>query len=228
MPLDFIFDPENNNYLGTYARFPKWYEYQWGGWNYKTWSNGVSTTPIYNNLTLNNGTTANYVLLTDYFSTTGSTYNVTFAPVTQATPVIHLGDVKQLAQEKKRLALLKARAARAKNKARKLLLEHLDIRQTADFEKFGFFFIVGSEGNLYQIRTGRSHNVRLFDPIAHKPIYTLCAHPIEAVPDFDTMLAQKLWIEHDEPAFVSMANRGLVVAREREEAELTGLIIVAA
>lgn len=124
---------------------------------------------------------------------------------------------EQLLAAKRKATIAKARITRAKNKARTLLLMHLDIRQTLDFEKYGYFFVLGSEGNLYQIRTGRSHNVRLMDPLLMKPIYTLCAHPTLAVPDCDTMLAQKLWIEHDEPAFIQIANRGIPYANEVAE-----------
>jgi hypothetical protein len=155
-------------------------------------------------------------------TTVDGVYQELFKTISQWAPVQRTPE--QILASKKQAAIAKAKMARARNKARRLLLEHLNIRQTADFEKFGFFFVIGSEGNLYQIRTGRSHNVRLFDPIQMKGIFSLCAHPTLGVPDYDTMLAQMLWIEYDEPAFVNMANRGQLVARELEELELATFV----
>jgi hypothetical protein len=40
-----------------------------------------------------------------------------------------------------------------------------------------------------------------------KPTHRLCAHPNAGVPDFDTMLAQKLMLEHDDSAFFNVANK---------------------
>jgi hypothetical protein len=116
-----------------------------------------------------------------------------------ATPTPYTPYYDEQAEKKKRAAVAKAR---------KLLVMNLDSDQLKDFKKHRYFLVEGSRGNLYQVRTGRSHNVRQLDLETMKPIRTLCAHPIEAVPDFDTMLAQKLWIESDEAEFVKMANLG--------------------
>lgn len=152
-------------------------------------------------LNLNN-TVANFTAAWTYTTTT----------LTTGVPAVYT----PTAPETKAVVAKKARAVK---RAKTLLLMHLDIRQTVDFDKHGFFFVTGSEGNLYQIRTGRSHNVRFYDPIAMKPIWTLCAHPVSHVPDFDTMLAQKFMIEHDENSFIQLANRGTVYAREQEAME---------
>jgi hypothetical protein len=39
-----------------------------------------------------------------------------------------------------------------------------------------------------------------------KVLHRLCAHPADFVPNPDTMLAQKLYLEHQEEAFVKIAN----------------------
>lgn len=130
---------------------------------------------------------------------TNDTYIFEWITVTNNTP-------EQIAErdekERKRKEEYDAMVARA----RELLVAHLEDDQLVSFEKNGFFLVESSEGNLYQIRTGRSNNVRQVNPETMMPIRSLCAHPIAYVPDYDTMLAQKFMIEYDEPAFVKMAN----------------------
>jgi hypothetical protein len=97
----------------------------------------------------------------------------------------------------------KRKAAEAK--AEKLLLENLSLRQRDEFRKHGHFIVHGKTRR-YRIRRGWSGNIDVVDKegrIDHR----LCAHPIEHVPDHDNMLAQKLWLESDEDAFVRIANR---------------------
>lgn len=99
----------------------------------------------------------------------------------------------------------RAEKDRAKVKAKKLLIEHLSTAQRDEYEKTGSF-VVTVEGTRYRIDTGRSGNVKEYDQ-AGKLIYSYCIHPREDVPDEDTMLAQKLLLETDTPAFKRIANR---------------------
>lgn len=66
------------------------------------------------------------------------------------------------------------------------------------------FTVEGSAGGRYKLRIGRSGNVQR----EHDGKVTrYCIHPVEAVPDADTVLAQVLLLWTDEPAFLATANQ---------------------
>lgn len=98
---------------------------------------------------------------------------------------------------------------RARERAQLLLREALNPKQREQFSKEGFFDLESirpdGERRIYRIRRGRSRNVQQITPEG-RILKTLCAHPILAVPDEDTMLAQKLWLETQEDAFLRLAN----------------------
>lgn len=101
-------------------------------------------------------------------------------------------------------ATAEARKA-AVERARKLLVENLSAAQREEFERTGHFVVHGRQAR-YRVRQGRSGNIDVVDRkgfLSHR----LCAHPGEYVPDFDTMLAQKLLLENDEDYFLGRANR---------------------
>lgn len=106
----------------------------------------------------------------------------------------------------KKLAEEQAKRAAAEARAAKLLEENLALQERQRLAKDGHFIVHGRSGCRYRIRRGRSGNV---DVIDRQGMITarLCIHPIESVPDSDTMLAQKLMIEHDEQEFNRVANR---------------------
>lgn len=75
------------------------------------------------------------------------------------------------------------------------------------FEQHGYFDVQIADGRRFRIKKGWSHNV--FELNAEgKPLRSLCAHSREAVPEFDNMLAQKLWLEVDPDRFLGVANKG--------------------
>ncbi len=88
--------------------------------------------------------------------------------------------------------------SKAEKRAEKLLQELLSAEQRAELAAKGFFTLrtiaKSGEERIYRIRRGRSRNVEQVDAQGNR-IKTLCAHPIEMVPDADTMLAQKLMLE---------------------------------
>ena len=97
----------------------------------------------------------------------------------------------------------------AKAKAEKLLRENLSPAQLSELVKDNQFTLRthqpdGSQ-RIYRIARGRSRNIHEVNEAGVR-LRTLCAHPAEAVPDADTMLAQKLWLEADEEAFRRIAN----------------------
>lgn len=93
-----------------------------------------------------------------------------------------------------------------KTKATKLLRAALTRKQKKDLDKHKHFFVRGGKsGDLYKIRQGRVQNVDLLD--AKKRMkQQLCAHPQIHCPDEDTMLTQKIMLEHMEDHFRDIAN----------------------
>lgn len=91
----------------------------------------------------------------------------------------------------------------AKERAQRLLVACLSEKQREEYERDRAFHVYAGNRR-YRIRTGRAGNVDLIEEDRVRVIY--CGHPIEDVPDEDTMLAQKLLIETDEEAFLEMAN----------------------
>lgn len=98
----------------------------------------------------------------------------------------------------------KAREA-AEARAEALLVENLSEEQRADYRKHRHFVVHGRRAR-YRIRYGRSGNIDVVGRDG-KIVHRLCAHPLETVPNPDTMLAQKLMLEHDEDGFERLANR---------------------
>lgn len=92
------------------------------------------------------------------------------------------------------------------NRAVVLLCESLNKKQHIEFDKHGHFFVRAPSNNLYRIRSGRAGNVDLMSKNAKKVIHRLCAHPNIRCPDEDTMLVQKIMLEHFEDKFLETAN----------------------
>ena len=91
-------------------------------------------------------------------------------------------------------------------KAMKLLLDSLNRKQKRDFKQRSHFYVRGGKsGDLYKIVKGRQGNVKLMDK-KKRVIQSLCAHPKIHCPDEDTMLVQKVMIEHMEDHFRDIAN----------------------
>ena len=95
---------------------------------------------------------------------------------------------------------------RAQAVAKGLLLDCLDKEQAEEFQRRTYFHVMGSKGTRFQVRRGRTGNVGCYKNGRLEPL-KFCAHPTDHVPDYDTMLAQKLMIETDEDAFRALANR---------------------
>jgi hypothetical protein len=90
-------------------------------------------------------------------------------------------------------------------RAHRLLLQCLTREQRTQLKDTSAFTVTTSAGNVYSIRRGRTANVVQLDN--DQPVWRYCVHPPELVPDYDTMLAQKLLLETDEAEFVRLANR---------------------
>lgn len=100
----------------------------------------------------------------------------------------------------------RAERRKAEARAKKLLLTCLTPEQRNDWEKEQAFRVISADGErIYQIKRGRCRNVQLLNPEG-QVIRHYCAHPIEDVPDDDTVLAQKLMLETCEQEFLRLAN----------------------
>jgi hypothetical protein len=97
----------------------------------------------------------------------------------------------------------------AKARAERLLVEALSPKQAEELQAKGHFHLdVHSKDGArrtYRINRGRARNVQQVDT-GGRVIKHLCAHPTMLVPDADTMLAQKLWLETAEEEFLRVAN----------------------
>lgn len=113
------------------------------------------------------------------------------------------------AEYQQRVAAQRLEHERANARAEALLTEHLTAQQTEELRARGHFHLetiaTNGERRRYRIRRGRHGNIDQVDA-AGKLIKSLCVHPTMQVPDADTMLAQKLWLEFNEPELLRVAN----------------------
>ena len=102
----------------------------------------------------------------------------------------------------------------AVDRARRLLSWNLTAYQQRCLRIDGYFPVKGSDGGLYRIRRGSSHNVRRLERHGrgYREVESLCAYATGMVPTDDTMLAQKLMLESDERAFRRIAVKRAMVS----------------
>lgn len=104
----------------------------------------------------------------------------------------------QQAQQRQHWEAVQAERSLAEKRAEKLLQETLSPAQREELASKGFFTLTtiakSGEERIYRIKRGRSRNVEQVDATGRR-IKTLCAHPVAAIPDADTMVAQKLMLE---------------------------------
>jgi hypothetical protein len=90
-------------------------------------------------------------------------------------------------------------------RARALLHAMLSVQQREQLQREQFFEVIGHHSQKrYRVRQGSHGNVRLLDK-AGREVTSYCAQP-HGVPTEDSMLAQKLALEHEEQAFLKVAN----------------------
>jgi hypothetical protein len=125
----------------------------------------------------------------------------------------HDAHVMTYNEEQRRIAQKKRNEERAaaRKRAEELLITHLTDAQRSDLKRDGFFFVESQLGKRYRIRKGREGNVDRYCDKGEKIVGKLCIHPQAYVPDFDTMLAQKLMLEHNEQEFLRVANETRVL-----------------
>jgi hypothetical protein len=93
----------------------------------------------------------------------------------------------------------------AATRAEQLLFAVISEDQRKQYTELGYFETVVND-RVYRIKKGRAGNVMQLDENG-KPKFKYCIHPIEWVPDQDTMLTQFLLLMTDEQHFLKTANR---------------------
>lgn len=178
-----------------------------------------TATVIFNRWVTTNATTTTatiWTAWTDCITTGTGTYVVT---VDNDTPTVVTLPAPPTPEQQAELAAARARVEaearqadkdrrRANRRAMLTLLQFIRPEQRDEFRRHGHFYVRGgATGRRYRINRGRVANIDVLDGnglVDHR----LCAHPNLAVPDYDTMLAQALFLEapEDEEAFVRTAN----------------------
>ena len=95
---------------------------------------------------------------------------------------------------------------RIRARAETVLRENLDQRQVAELREYNYFTLHSKDGKRrYCIRRGRVGNLERVSEEGKLQV-KYCVHPRSSLPDADTMLAQKLHLEHDDEEFLKIAN----------------------
>jgi hypothetical protein len=92
----------------------------------------------------------------------------------------------------------------ANERAEALLRAALSPKQLKELDRRGYFHVTVQERR-FRITRGRAGNILEVDARS-RALRKLCAHPVDQVPDADTMLAQKLWLEAMPTEFLKIAN----------------------
>ena len=116
--------------------------------------------------------------------------------------------LKREAEHKAAAEKAEADRKKARERADLLLRESLTPQQREDLAAKNCFYLesIDKDGKRrkYRIDRGTHGNIKLLDD-ANRIIGSYCVQP-NGVPIEDAMLAQKLWIETDEAAFIKAAN----------------------
>ena len=103
-----------------------------------------------------------------------------------------------------------SRRRTAEEKGLTLLRQWLSPAQLAQYEKYGYFEVMGGEsGKHYRIRPTRQMNVDELDQHGARTA-AWCFGPDGELPIGDVMLAQKIALENNERAALALANRGSI------------------
>ena len=96
----------------------------------------------------------------------------------------------------------------AEEKGLVLLKQWLSPAQLAQYEKYGYFEVMGGDsGKRYRIRSTHQMNVDELDERGLRSV-SYCFGPEGELPIGDVMLAQKIALENNEQAALALANRG--------------------
>jgi hypothetical protein len=162
-----------------------------------------------------NGTAADYTIARDTTIAMRDQYVGNWSSWVDKQEESHAQKMDRRIREEEQKAAAEARLVQAvieeKNRvaadarAKSLLMAALTKPQLKRFLRDECIPVDTEAGNKYLIKKGRSANINVFNPdgtIKHR----LCAHPVAAVPDYDTMLSQLLYLRYQESEFLGLAN----------------------
>jgi hypothetical protein len=96
----------------------------------------------------------------------------------------------------------------ANQRAMALLKTCLTPEQRQQYEKLGFFYVIGSEtGRLYRIKHGTQNNIVEINKTDLRTVCGWCFLPEGRLAAGDVMLAQKIALENRELETLAIANR---------------------
>lgn len=153
----------------------------------------------------------------DYQKKTWPHYPVQLSPEEKKERYRKEQERLQVQAEQARLADIARREAEAvakeaQERARKLFLEVLDTEQRQTFEKAQKFYLIGSDGERYEVDCTKHHqNVYQVDKEGKRKV-GYCAYATGGVPLSDNHIVQKLLLETDAKAFLKVANSWRVAA----------------
>ena len=102
----------------------------------------------------------------------------------------------------------KAAAKKAKQRAERLLDESLSEAQREELAKERYFTVEGGGSKRrYRIKAGKGVHGNVWEVDEQgREVASLCAAPRGSLPEADALIAQKLWLEHNEEEFRKVAN----------------------
>ena len=166
-------------------------------WDY--WCNGTAVTSP------GETDTTGIVWLRWTTCTTSNTAPVEAIAPRPARPLSPEEAERRQAEIERRLVEEEKRRKAAERRARKLLLQCLNLEQKLSYTRTQKFRVEAPSGRVYELRRGWAGNVDELGADG-KPVNRLCIHPGQLIPAEDNLLAQKLMIETDEEAFRRKAN----------------------
>lgn len=138
--------------------------------------------------------------MTDYDSGSDSTYRIWVQDTIRIDDQIGL-----IVTQPEAIKVVNDEMENSIKRAEKLLLSHLTPEQKAQLEKESKFEVESQSGKKFMIEKGRYGNVYSLDK-ARKKVDRFCIHPQDMTPDYDTMLAQLIWLKWNEAEFMRTAN----------------------
>lgn len=179
-------------------------------WTTSATTTAVTTSGIWTGWISDTSSTSSYATGTaDTWSIWTTTTGTTTGCITVTAPAYSAEDEARWKVEReevqRRAAAAELVRREACERAKRLLDSMLEHQQREQLKTDRFFEVIAKHSKRrYRIRYGTHGNVRLLDDTGREVI-SYCAQP-NGVPTEDAMLAQKLQIEHDEEAFLRVAN----------------------
>ena len=99
------------------------------------------------------------------------------------------------------------------SRAKILLNQHLTCKQRLDLESTKSFLLTAKDNYTYRITEGSCNNVHRIEKDGTEK-FSLCVVSEEQIPTYDLMLAQKLLLETDSAAFLTLARVQDLITKE--------------